>query len=727
MSVTSNFIDLSDHDNFVDAVPYEAFAQLRREDPVHWNPEPNGGQGFWAVTRYEDIRTVHRSPESFSSELGGTSLEDLEPEHIEARKSMIDMDPPHHDELRALVNRRFTPKAVGVWEEQVRKVVKQVLDGALPKGEFDFVHEISSEIPMQVFAEILGVPQDERREIIEIGDRLLGNADPEYAHDGDDDAHRHLPFSSPAALDMFAFGRRIADERRHASRDDIMSDLVNAGLSQREMDVYFVLLATAGNETTRHTISHGLIALSEHPDERDRLRAGFDELGKTAAEEMLRWATPVHHFRRTAAVDTELAGQGDPRGRQGHDLVRFGQPRRERLRGAHALRCRPLSEQAHDLRARRSAPLSRRPPGEDGDPYHVRGSALAWGRARARRATGAAALELLQRDQADAGDGSLMIELQRIDHVCLRVADLEEAADCAEYLIQFGLHVSGRRGDSVLLSCDDEPCALELIAGAPAGLDHVAYELARGCSLDAARTHLVEFGAAVEDDGEGGLMTADADGNGVQIQPYREPSSRLVAHARPAGGAVVGHPRKLGHVNFLTGNFEEQCRFYTEGLAMQLTDWLGEDGVWFHINSDHHVVALIRSRQPTPAAPEGHFHHLAFDVIDIGQMRVALDHLGRHGRWLGWGPTRHGVGGNIASYVRIVEEECFVELYCDMEQLQPDHQPRRWPDDRFSSNTWGPLPPRSYFRFDQAAIDSERESLEMLGTPLPPAPAKETV
>lgn len=302
------FIDLSDHDQFVDAVPHQAFALLRREDPVHWNPEPGGGRGFWAVTRYPDIRAVHRNPEVFSSEIGGTSLEDLEPEHIEARKSMIDMDPPGHDELRALVNRRFTPRAVGVWEEQVRDVVERVLDEALPKGEFDFVREISSEIPMQVFAEILGVPQDERREIIEIGDRLLGNADPEYAADGDDDAHRHLPFSSPAALEMFAFGRRIADERRAAPREDIMSDLVSAGLTQREMDVYFVLLATAGNETTRHTISHGLIALLEHPDQARLLRERFDELGASATEEMLRWATPVHHFRRTARVDTELDG-----------------------------------------------------------------------------------------------------------------------------------------------------------------------------------------------------------------------------------------------------------------------------------------------------------------------------------------------------------------------------------------------------------------------------------
>jgi catechol-2,3-dioxygenase len=310
-----------------------------------------------------------------------------------------------------------------------------------------------------------------------------------------------------------------------------------------------------------------------------------------------------------------------------------------------------------------------------------------------------------------------MIELHRIDHVCLRVADLEEAA--ARWAAQFGLHVRERRGDAVLLACDDEPCALELVPGSPAGLDHVAYELAPGCTLAQARAHLEAFGASVSD-GEGLIETGDADGNGVQLLAHREPESRLTAHARPAGSAVVGHPRKLGHVNFLTGNFEQQCRFYTEGLGMKLTDHLGEDGVWFHVNSDHHVMALINKG-------EAHFHHLAFDVVDIGQMRVALDHLGRHGRWLGWGPARHGVGGNIASYVRILEEECFVELYCDMEQLQPGHQPRRWPDNRFSSNTWGPLPPRSYFRFDQAAIDSERESLEMLGTPLPPLPAKEAV
>jgi len=312
-----------------------------------------------------------------------------------------------------------------------------------------------------------------------------------------------------------------------------------------------------------------------------------------------------------------------------------------------------------------------------------------------------------------------VIELRRIDHVCLRVADLDEAS--ARWATQFGLRLCERDAQRVTLACDDEPCALELVLGGPAGLDHVAYELARACSIEQARAHLQEFGAAVTGNPDGSLQTLDSDGNGIQILPYRESESRLVAHARPVANPSPGHPRKLGHVNFLTGGLDDQVRFYTQALGMKLTDWLGEDGVWLHVDSDHHVMALINKGYP-------HFHHLAFDVVDIGQMRVALDHLGRHGRWLGWGPARHGVGGNIAAYVRIAEEACFVELYCDMEQLQRDHEPRQWPDNRYSSNTWGPLPPRSYFRFDKAAIDSERESLEALGTPLPPAPSeKETV
>jgi catechol 2,3-dioxygenase-like lactoylglutathione lyase family enzyme len=291
------------------------------------------------------------------------------------------------------------------------------------------------------------------------------------------------------------------------------------------------------------------------------------------------------------------------------------------------------------------------------------------------------------------------------------VADVAEAAP--RWCAQFGLVERDRDERSARLACDDEPFCLELVASEERGVEHVAYELRRHVTLDDARSHFDAADVPWEDRAEG-LRVLDPEGNGVLVVAHREPASRWTPHARPASGQVVGHPRKLGHVNFLTGRIDEQVEFYVGVLGMGLTDFLGDAGVWLHVNADHHVMALVNAVPPARA----HFHHLAFDVVDIGQMRVALDHLGRHGRWLGWGPTRHGVGGNIASYVRIVEEECFVELYCDMEQLEPDHEPRRWPDDRFSSNTWGPLPPRSYFRFDAAAVASERESLEMLGTPL---------
>ncbi len=309
-----------------------------------------------------------------------------------------------------------------------------------------------------------------------------------------------------------------------------------------------------------------------------------------------------------------------------------------------------------------------------------------------------------------------MIALGRLDHVALRVTDIAEAS--ARWAAQFGLTVRAQDGASATLTCDDEPRALELIAGDTPGFERVGWELARGCSLEDAQAHLGALGIDYASERER-VGFADLEGNVQWLLPYREPTSRLVAHAReidPAHPLPVGHPRKLGHVNFLTARIAEQKDFYVDVLGMRLTDWLGDGGVWLHINSDHHVMALVDKG-------DSHFHHLALDVVDIGQMRVALDHLGRHGRWLGWGPTRHGVGGNIASYVRIVEEECFVELYCDMEQLAADHEPREWPDDRYSSNTWGPLPPRSYFRFDAAAVESERESLEMQGIPLPPAPA----
>lgn len=306
-------VDLNDHSRFAERVPHEMFATLRREDPVHWQDEPDG-RGYWAVTRHPDIIAVAKDWRTFSSERGGTSLQDLDPAELEARKSMIDMDPPPHNKLRAIVNRDFTPRAVAAFEDRIRSTFDGILDEALEKGELDFVADVAAELPMRIFAEMLGAPDADHRYLVELGDRLLGQDDPEFAIDPDVAAtNRHLPFSNPAAQDMFDYGRGLAEERRKCPREDIVTKLVEAEidgcpLSQREFDVYFLLLAVAGNETTRHSISHGLLALLENPEQMQRLRDD-PGLAGVAADEILRWATPVHHFRRTATCDIELGGK----------------------------------------------------------------------------------------------------------------------------------------------------------------------------------------------------------------------------------------------------------------------------------------------------------------------------------------------------------------------------------------------------------------------------------
>jgi glutathione S-transferase len=318
----------------------------------------------------------------------------------------------------------------------------------------------------------------------------------------------------------------------------------------------------------------------------------------------------------------------------------------------------------------------------------------------------------MPREGGRRGAGRPVLTVGRLDHVALRVRDLDEAV--ARWCHQFGLRESRRLDGAVWLACDSEPLALELIEDGIPGPDHVAYELVPGVTIADAEVAL-EGSAVGFEPVESGLRFVDPDGFGVELVEHR--GLPVVPPVTVRTDVVPGlHPRKLGHVNMICGDLALSQRFYEGVLGLRLTDSLGELGVWLHCNTDHHGVALVASAASRPPA----FHHLALDVCDWGQLRATLDHLGRNGRWLGWGPVRHGMGQNLCAYVRIPEERLHVELYCDMEQLQPDHLAREWPDDAFHSNTWGILPPRSYFRFDDVAVEWERDQREMGGEPLPP-------
>ncbi|HYX79940.1 MAG TPA: cytochrome P450, partial [Actinomycetota bacterium] len=278
--------------------------------------------GFWAITRFHDIEEILRDPPSFSS-AGGVTLEEQSEEEVEARRSMIDMDPPRHPRLRRLVSKLFTRSAVSQYEPFVREQARLVLDRALPKGRFDFVEEVSRELPIRVLARIMGVPDPDLPLCIELGDAMIAQADPEYSRaviDKEDTSeYRLLPFRSPAAVELMHYGHGLAEARRKEPTDDLVTKLVQAEvdgerLSEREFDNFFCLLIVAGNETTRHAITHGVLALVDHPDQWQRLREE-PEVMPLAAEEILRYASPTMHFRRTATHDLELHGttirQGD--------------------------------------------------------------------------------------------------------------------------------------------------------------------------------------------------------------------------------------------------------------------------------------------------------------------------------------------------------------------------------------------------------------------------------
>jgi cytochrome P450 len=307
-------VDLTSHDTFVEGVQHDFFAAKRRDEPVFRHPERDG-PGFWCVTRHDDLVAVHRDPRTFSSELGQVRMEDLRPDEIEARKSMLETDPPRHSRLRRIVSAEFTPRAVAEYEGYARTLAREVLDRALRDSELDFVEAIAAPFPINVLVRILGAPPEDAPRLIDLGNRMIAKEDPEYAGseaDGDRSAYRLLPFGSRAAVELIEYGDWLAAKRRERAENDLVSKLVHAEidgerLTPAEFANFFALLVIAGNETTRQAISHGILALLENEAEL-RTLAADPSLAAVATEEILRWATPVFYFRRTATRDTEIRG-----------------------------------------------------------------------------------------------------------------------------------------------------------------------------------------------------------------------------------------------------------------------------------------------------------------------------------------------------------------------------------------------------------------------------------
>jgi cholest-4-en-3-one 26-monooxygenase len=284
-------------------VPHDQFDRLRRDEPVYWHPEPDG-RGFWAVTKHADVRAVSHDWRTFSSELGATFIPDQTEEAlVQLRLSILNMDPPRHHWYRRLVAKAFTPRMIERLVEEIDRRAVAVIDSVIDRHEAEFVSEIAAQVPVQMICEMIGLEPELWPKMVEASNDLIGSRnDPEFAH-----VDPNL-----ASAEIYALCDAVAEDRRQRPRDDLMTALVEAEidgqrLDNLELNLFFISLVVAGNETTRNLINHSLLALLEHPDQAQRLRDD-PSLWDTAVEEMLRWGSSIHNFRRTATRDTELRG-----------------------------------------------------------------------------------------------------------------------------------------------------------------------------------------------------------------------------------------------------------------------------------------------------------------------------------------------------------------------------------------------------------------------------------
>ena len=303
-TLTLDDVDLFNPETFVQGVPHHIFKLLRKEAPVFWHPEPEG-PGFWVITKHEDVDHVSMHPETFSSGKGGSFIVDPPPEAgAVLGLLLLNQDAPQHTRYRRLVSRAFTPKLVLSLEPHIRDVTNGIIDKIADKGECDFVTDIAADLPLQAIALLIGVPMEDRQKVFDWSNQMIGAEDPEYS------TGPEVPMV--ASMELYAYAQQLADQRRKEPKDDIVTTLLQADfdgeeLTEADFNAFFLLLSVAGNETTRNTISHGMKALMDHPDQRQRL---LDDptMITTAVDEILRWSSPVMQFRRTVMHDTEIRG-----------------------------------------------------------------------------------------------------------------------------------------------------------------------------------------------------------------------------------------------------------------------------------------------------------------------------------------------------------------------------------------------------------------------------------
>ncbi|MCO6007649.1 cytochrome P450 [Actinoallomurus purpureus] len=300
-------IDLVDPDRYADAgIPHDQLRRLRHHDPVHRH---SGEPDFWAVTRYDDVVHVSRHPEIFSSYRRLALFPEPTDEQLAMqRMMMLNQDPPEHSRKRSIVGKGFTPRTIGRLEDHVREICRGLIDEVAGRGEADFVRDISAPLPLYVICELIGAPTEDREKIFEWSNRLIGEDDPDLRSTEEEEG--------AAAAELYAYANELAERRRKEPRDDIVTALLRPHggeeLTVDEFDLFMMLLIVAGNETTRNAASGGMLAFFEHPDQWRRLvgdRRNGGDLGRTAADEIVRWVSPVNLFRRTATRDTELGGR----------------------------------------------------------------------------------------------------------------------------------------------------------------------------------------------------------------------------------------------------------------------------------------------------------------------------------------------------------------------------------------------------------------------------------